>query len=359
MVLAFFGTIAASVLTVIVSVAMSILSFGFECCHSGYLYLYDICQDDIDDLQSSDKPKIRFACIFWYFVYGLHQACVFLFSMMFPLSLIASLVFVGYSLFSVHHAIQGTFGIGIFSYLKLFPTTNVVFTVLYFVLIVIAVVVVLISLGSEWSEWGQTLKSVALGTGGNWEEFLHQAAPADDVNIAFSAGQSQQHCQQFMEILNGLFDNCELIYEQVVTASQQEEDSNLQYSFAEYLDTLKQIRKKLSSVSGVMSCNTFEKNIIPLIQVAQRQEKELQKDVLHILQKHNNAAKKGNSELDFFSGCTTLEGLQSRYRALCKIYHPDVGGHTETFQMLQAQYEQRRNEMESDTKTKQQFDGYA
>ncbi len=342
------GSIAATVLTVIVSVAMAILNMGGELFRSGYLYLYDICYEDMEQLKSSDAPNSRFGCIFWYLLYGLHQAFVFLFSMMFPLSLIASVGFVGYSIYSVYHAVHSTFGIGIFSYLKLFPVTNVVFTVLDFALIVTSVVVVLISLGIEWSEWGESLKFASQSADSNWNSFVIQYGSsdfADDTSFVFSAGQSQQRCQQYMEVLNDLFDNCESVYEQVSTATQQEQDSNLQYLFSEYLETLQLIHDQIPSAPGTIQCSTFEQKIIPLIQTAQRKEKEIQKDVLRILKKHSTAAQKNNTEIDFFSGCTTQDELQSRYHALCKIYHPDVGGHTETFQQIQAQYEQKRTAM--------------
>lgn len=45
--------------------------------------------------------------------------------------------------------------------------------------------------------------------------------------------------------------------------------------------------------------------------------------------------------MDFFEGCSSEEELKKRYKALCKVYHPDVGGHEETFKVLQNQYEEK------------------
>jgi hypothetical protein len=41
----------------------------------------------------------------------------------------------------------------------------------------------------------------------------------------------------------------------------------------------------------------------------------------------------------FFSGCKSLEELKKRYRELCKVHHPDLGGSEETMKRLNAEYE--------------------
>jgi hypothetical protein len=44
--------------------------------------------------------------------------------------------------------------------------------------------------------------------------------------------------------------------------------------------------------------------------------------------------------MDFFKGIKTLKMLKMKFRELCKIHHPDLGGDTETMKMLNKQYEQ-------------------
>ncbi len=42
----------------------------------------------------------------------------------------------------------------------------------------------------------------------------------------------------------------------------------------------------------------------------------------------------------FFKGCNDIASVKSRYRALCKVYHPDTGnGDTSTFEEIQSQYD--------------------
>jgi hypothetical protein len=44
-------------------------------------------------------------------------------------------------------------------------------------------------------------------------------------------------------------------------------------------------------------------------------------------------------KMNYFEGITTLEGLKRKYRELCKIHHPDLGGSTAIMQAINAQYE--------------------
>jgi len=43
--------------------------------------------------------------------------------------------------------------------------------------------------------------------------------------------------------------------------------------------------------------------------------------------------------MNYFEGITTLEGLKRKYRELCKIHHPDLGGSTQIMQAINSQYE--------------------
>jgi hypothetical protein len=41
----------------------------------------------------------------------------------------------------------------------------------------------------------------------------------------------------------------------------------------------------------------------------------------------------------YFNGCETLQSLKTRYRDLCKVYHPDMGnGSPEEFDKIQKEY---------------------
>lgn len=44
---------------------------------------------------------------------------------------------------------------------------------------------------------------------------------------------------------------------------------------------------------------------------------------------------------DYFHGCFSEAEIKARYRELCKLHHPDLGGSTEAMQAVNAAYEER------------------
>lgn len=86
-------------------------------------------------------------------------------------------------------------------------------------------------------------------------------------------------------------------------------------------------------------------------------EQQLQdmKDIMPTMHKHDwNAGWQGNagtgdSHTDtesYFHGCTTEDEVNKRYRALCKVFHPDSStGDTDAFRELQDAYEKVKAEM--------------
>ena len=86
------------------------------------------------------------------------------------------------------------------------------------------------------------------------------------------------------------------------------------------------------------------RKLIPQIQLLEKQRSEV-KELADKLQKINNDPV---SSSVFFSGCTTVEKLDKRYKALCKTYHPDAeGGDKETFQKMKDEYDEIRKHLES------------
>lgn len=45
--------------------------------------------------------------------------------------------------------------------------------------------------------------------------------------------------------------------------------------------------------------------------------------------------------MDYFRNCFTEGEIKARYRELCKLHHPDLGGNVETMQAVNAAYEER------------------
>jgi len=52
--------------------------------------------------------------------------------------------------------------------------------------------------------------------------------------------------------------------------------------------------------------------------------------------------------MNFFEGITTLKVLKMKYRELCKMHHPDLGGDTATMQAINLQYEEALKHVHDD-----------
>lgn len=344
-ILVFFGSIAAAVVSFIVLILMSVLNFIFEFSHDGYSKLYDICKTDVEQLAASEEHgKAKHACLFWYVLKYFNIGIVYLFSAAFPVSIAAGAGFALYCFISVQAGVRSTFGIGIFSYLKLFPVINTVFSVLYFLIITISIVVVIISLGIEWGEWGQLLK-LSTQSYSDYKAAMqkkHQELNSSgSADYSFEAGKSAERCQQYMDSLNEMFGEAEALQQQIDTAMHIKYDSSVVYDFSEYMDALSGLSKLLSAYTSEIPCDVFEHRMIPLIEKAQKQYHSIVKRILNIINRSGAAAAAPDSVMDFFGGCTTGEDIKKRYKALCKVYHPDAAGHEETFKILQSQYEDR------------------
>lgn len=55
----------------------------------------------------------------------------------------------------------------------------------------------------------------------------------------------------------------------------------------------------------------------------------------------------------FFNNCTTAEELKSKYRELCKKFHPDNGGSEELFKQMKQEFEQLWEDLQDVHKTMQ------
>lgn len=336
------GSLLAAVFSIILSAVSSVLSFIFEVGHEGYAKLHDVCKVEYDKLKEGQTRYLAWKCPLWSLLRGFNLGVVILFSSARPISVVASIGLVAGSFFIVQNAVSRTFGISVFAYLKLFPAMEMVFTVLYFVVLVAASVIVILSLGIEWGEWGQMLK---LSTQ-NYQEYrkamFHKNFEANTVALAdgaFEEGKNQQRCQQYLDMLNEMYGDFESLQQQVDTAMHIRHDTSVIYDLSEYTSLLEEISKKLSEHGAQISSDLFEKQFIPLIDKAQHLSKAITKSTLHIINQASASLEKSRTTFNFFEGCISEEDIKKRYKALCKVYHPDVGGHEETFKIMKDQYE--------------------
>lgn len=334
------GSIAIVVISYITMILYVIFVILFETSYAGYSKLYDICKSDYNELSYKYQSKYpTFACVFWHLLRAFNFSIIKLLTLALPLSIVASVGLISYSIYIAFSKVQKTFGIGLFSYLNLFPFIQIVFAVLYFLVSVIGTAIIIYSLGVEWSEWGQML---SLSTQ-NYNNYIQMQLSEINPNLAnnfFEEGKNVQRCQQYMNTLEELINDFEDLKLQVDTAMSIKQNSAIAYKFSEYANLLNELSNQLSSKTNI-NPKTFELKFIPQIEIANRLSKDITKDTLRIINKNVSSANKTGKVFDFFEGCSTEEELKNRYKALCKVYHPDVGGHEETFKLLQNQYDEK------------------
>lgn len=326
----------------------TILSFIFQISHNGYAKIYDLCKVEYEKLLLEFKGKyLRWSCLFWYLLKCFNLVIMNLFSISKPISFGISIGLVTYSLYFIQNAVMKTFNIGLITYLKLFPVSEVIFAVLFPAISLLAIIIVIISLGIEWGEWGQLLK-ISTQDYQKYRIIMSQQATelaSTDLGMySFEEGKSTQRCQEYLNTLNEMYNDIDNLQQQVDAAMNIKYDTAIIYNFSEYTALLSEISNKMSTYDSEISCTVFERNFIPLIDKAQLLYKSITKSLLNIIK---NASyfyvdtKDTNKSPDFFEGCATEEDLKKRYKALCKIYHPDIGGHEGTFKILQNQYEEK------------------
>lgn len=158
LVIHFLGAMIVAAVAAIAIFLNGLLSVVFELSNRAYSSLYDTCQFEVGDLQCGTEGKAAIvACVCWHFLNLFHKLVVLVFSHAFPISIAAAVGFAGYLIFTIHRSISTSFGIGIWSYLRLFPVVNAVFAVLEVLVVLSTVVTVLLALGAEWNKWGNEL----------------------------------------------------------------------------------------------------------------------------------------------------------------------------------------------------------
>lgn len=353
LILFLFGGLAAFIVAAIVNLAVRILTYIFDFSHDLYSKCFDICKSNYADLLRQDNAKgWGYSCVLFHLLRGFNRLIVTLFRFALPLSYVLSLCLLVFSYLSWQASVDKSFGIGLWQYLNLFPKINMVFAIIYFVVMVGAAIVIIISLGSEWSEWGEILQFSTQ----NYQEYRNilyeQSAQlhANRLNSQFSATSANsgnaERCQEYMKQFQELVDEAETLQQQVDMAMSVRYESTLLYDFNEYIQGLNNLLEELSAFKGSIPCDIFANKFIPSIDAARNKANDIAKKIQLIIESQSSSADKAeNTAFDFFSGCQNAEEVKRRYRALCKAYHPDSGGDAQIFSMLTEQYEQRMAEI--------------
>ncbi len=333
------GALIAGVVTAIATIGIAIFEWIHDKTGNIYAKLYHVCKTDQQELSS------KWAAPCWLLLIGINYLVVKFLYLAYPISIIGTGVWLCYTIFSMNQFSMNLFGLSILSYLGMFPTIQIVFAVLYYLVVAAAGATIVISLGIEWSEWGKVLLFSTKDYDAYCAYAREQLRSLEEQDLAFEEGQRLESsegdlakAEELLALYSAMVDRSSELGEQVYYAMSLQAEAHISQGFSEYFDLLQSIQHKFSSSKKGMDAVEFLRFVAPLIERASRMERELEKDILRFLSKAKAEEKETRSE--YFDGCDTIDILKKRYRALCKIYHPDQGGHTETFRKIQEQYDQ-------------------
>lgn len=256
------------------------------------------------------------------------------------LSLVAfiliSVFFACYLYFYTASSIENTFGLGFGQYFAAFDTISKIESIVLYVVLVADVFVVLVSLGLEWKEWSNEL---TLGDA-DYDKYTKAFEGYDDY-LGGIETENEEGYEYFITVdehlaaINGFLD-------EVRYAIDLGDNPLLENACNEYLRNLSEISEEISARNGKVSSDELMR-MKPYIRQLDKQKDK----IMRMLEKQNEILDNPAKNSIFFSGCTTRNKLDKRYKSLCKAYHPDAeGGDSETFMVLTEEYNRLKEMMD-------------
>lgn len=196
--------------------------------------------------------------------------------------------------------------------------------------------VIFICLGIEWNEWGRELQF-------SENEYLsyiksYQEAYSDIQNKSFVA--SDESNAEYAKYLNIIFHHIKTLdtfLQKVHPVISKCDDYLLLSTYKQYTSDVDSLIQTISTYNNQIPPEIFDE-MVPLIKRLDVNKQKIEELTEKIL-----ATEQATSTASFFSGCTSMEKLEKRYKALCKVYHPDSGnGDEETFKCMCGEYEKMK-----------------
>lgn len=178
-------SVASALCTGAAEIVSSICEWVYEKSYDGYEYLFDICEEDYNELRFGNRFVCGICCLFYILLYGVNKVFVFLIRHCLKIFILLSVILVGGTLYYFDIMAKCQLQMSLLAYLKSCNMVDLIYICLIFVIVMGAVVTVLISLGTEWSEWGLEMEMVSSGSAiyrnqANEFKNAYQTPPAED-----------------------------------------------------------------------------------------------------------------------------------------------------------------------------------
>ena len=332
-------TYAAAIVVLIWTAIISFFETIYRTTYTWFLQIFASCEADYQFISlNGRKVANAFACIFFTILRGVNQAIITVISFALPAAYFISAAAVITALWSLNSRMQKVFGLNLLQYLGKLDLLSAISGVVMFIALLGIVVVFVMSLGIEWHEWAQELKMNSSELSNHIKDLLK-----NDYKFEKGTETDGDTGNAYMAILEEHMEHLNSLGDLVESVLSKKDNPLLRSAWGTYFRNLQDIVEECSKYRKGIPVDQFRK-LIPQIQLLEKQRSEV-KELADKLQKINDDPV---SSSVFFSGCTTVEKLDKRYKALCKTYHPDAeGGDKETFQKMKDEYDEIRKHLES------------
>ncbi len=342
-IIAVLGLISAAVMSA-VTMVIGLVNWIYELIYAGYAGLYHICYEDYCLLEMSPNAK-RGSCFFYTLLRILNRIIIFFATHALKVLVVFCIAVIGYSVYEYVTYVDTTFGMGIFTFIKMFPVFDIVRGIVLTLASYGGLAVVLISLGIEWSEWGEEMSLSTSDYESYVKSIMNETIDMSNAKVQTSddkvTNRRLEKCSHYFEKVNYHLSNSENFINNILPIAEKSEDHILRGNSGQYLSDLKEVVDKINEYKGEVPIEVLE-TLMPQID---RLDVLLRKIEQQVQQIRENREQKAAS-MSFFAGCDTKEKLEKRYKALCKTYHPDSeAGDEETFKKMQDEYEKRKAEL--------------
>lgn len=332
-------SLISTVVMAAIFLVIGVINAVYELIYAGYAGIYHICYEDYCIFEMSPGAK-RAACFIYTLLRILNRVIVFFATHAFKILLVFTLVAIGYLVARTNGYIHSVFGMNLITYLKLFPTYEVVTGVVLYVVFLVGFAIVMISLGIEWSEWGEEMSLNTSDYEKQVKELVNGYGELGGGNVPAQPGMDAKRMgryNHYIEVLNYHIKGMETFLQEVRPIAEKSEDYILRANSGQYITDFFEVVEELNKYGDMVPVEVLEK-LIPKIDKID----ELHKKVEQQMEKMKEEREKKVAE-GFFNGCDTMEKLEKRYKALCKTYHPDSeAGDEETFKKMKDEYEERK-----------------
>lgn len=336
--------VTLGIILFILKIAFSIVSFILTTLYHLVIELFDTlyritfnvyqslemgCKNDFEYLRLTGPTFLYMVLCSFYVILRLTNFLIKLFiHLSLLLFILSSAGFAFYLYYDTNRRVLKTFGLTFAEYFGRFSTMSKIESIVLYFILIADVFVILVSLGIEWKEWANEL---TLGEE-DYDRYAKQFEEYDEYMDEIETEENEGY-EYFISVDEHLGDITAFLSD-VREAMELGDNPLLENACNEYLRNLSEISDEIAAKNGKISSDELTR-LKPYIRQLDKQKDNIQK----MLEKQNEILDNPARNSIFFSGCTSRNKLDKRYKSLCKAYHPDAeGGDSETFMVLTEEY---------------------